>query len=97
MTENDYIKAKALGSITSAIKTLQDLVPENLNSVIIDSEHKKVMSILDNWQTRLFEQIETSEDAFREKLFKYTKWQNEVFYETDEEIFNDIDKFLNQS
>lgn len=62
MTEKEYIKVKALGTITAAINTLKDLVPANLEDVITKEEYSKVMPILCDWQERLFEQIETESE-----------------------------------
>ena len=62
MTKKEYIKVKALGTITAAINTLRDLVPENLEQVITKDEYSKVIPTLCNWQERLFEQIETESD-----------------------------------
>jgi len=36
MTEKEYIKVKALGTITAAINTLRDLVLDNLKEVITE-------------------------------------------------------------
>ena len=33
----------------------------------------------------------------RELLAKYTKWQNEVIYNSEAEMYSDIDKFLNNN
>jgi hypothetical protein len=57
MTEQDYIKVKALGTITAAINTLRDLVPANLEDVITKEEYSKVIPILYDWQERLFKDI----------------------------------------
>jgi len=57
MTEQEYINTKALGTITSAINTLRDLVPENLKDTINEGELKKVYGTLHDWQDRLFKQI----------------------------------------
>ena len=59
MTEQEYINTKALGTITAAINTLNDLVPEILPEIIKEGESKKVMDTLYNWQNRLFRQIKT--------------------------------------
>lgn len=59
MTEQEYINTKALGTITAAINTLKDLCPENLKDTIKDGESKKVFGTLNDWQDRLFKQIET--------------------------------------
>lgn len=61
MTEKEYIKVKALGTITAAINTLRDLVPANLKEVITKEEYSKVMPTLYDWQERL-EQIETESE-----------------------------------
>ena len=37
------------------------------------------------------------ESVERELLAKYTKWQNEVIYNSDAEMYADIDKFLNNN
>jgi hypothetical protein len=58
MTEKEYIKVKALGTITAAINTLRDLDPANLKEVITEEEYSKVMPTLYDWQKRLFKQIE---------------------------------------
>jgi len=57
MTEQDYIKVKALGTITAAINTLKDLVPANLEDVITKEEYSKVIPTLYDWQERLFKDI----------------------------------------
>ena len=62
MTEKEFIKVKALGTITAAINTLRDLVPANLKEVIAEEECSKVMPTLYDWQERLFEQIETESE-----------------------------------
>ena len=62
MTEKEFIKVKALGTITAAINTLRDLVPANLKDVITEEEYSKVMPTLCDWQERLFEQIETESE-----------------------------------
>ena len=62
MTEKEYIKAKALGTITAAINTLKDLVPEIMDDVITKEEYRKVMPTLTEWQQRLFDKIEISEE-----------------------------------
>jgi hypothetical protein len=62
MTEQEYIKVKALGTITAAINTLKDLVPANLDDVITTEEYSKVMPTLWDWQERLFNQIETDSE-----------------------------------
>lgn len=59
MTEQEYIEAKALGSITAAINVLRDLVPANLKEVIRDDEGRQVFHTLSLWQERLFEIINT--------------------------------------
>ena len=61
MKENEYIKAKALGTITAAINTLRDLVPSNLTDIISEEEYKRVMPTLYSWQDRLYEQLEIEE------------------------------------
>ena len=58
MTEQEYINVKALGSITSAINILKDIVPGNLE-VITTEEYIKVMSILCRTQLKLENNIET--------------------------------------
>jgi len=62
MKEQEYIDTKALGTITSAINTLKDLVPENLKDTIRDGEYKKALGTLCDWQERLFEKIEIEEE-----------------------------------
>lgn len=57
MTEKEYINAKALGTITSAINTLKDLVPENLEG-IIDERYHNIMNTLYAYQEKLFDIIE---------------------------------------
>ena len=61
MKTKDYIKAKALGTINSAIHTLSDLVPKNLESIIKEDEYSIVLETLTNWQDRLYSDIETEE------------------------------------
>ena len=63
MTEEEYIKTKSLGTITAAINTLRDLIPENLKEVITKDEYSKVMPTLCNWQERLYQQIKTKIDG----------------------------------
>ena len=46
MTEKECIKVKALGTITAAINTLKDLVPDNLEEVIAKDEYSKVIPTL---------------------------------------------------
>lgn len=62
MTEQQYINTKALGTITAAINTLRDLVPEILPETIKEGESKKVMGTLYDWQGRLFRQINTESE-----------------------------------
>ena len=59
MTQTEYIKVKSLGTITAAINTLKDLVPDNLEEVITKEEYRKVLPTLYLWQQRLYEQIYT--------------------------------------
>ena len=61
MTEEEYIETKALGTITSAINTLSDLVPANLKGIISDEEYSKVMPTLCEWQDRLFKKTNIDE------------------------------------
>ena len=65
MTEQEYINAKALGTITAAINTLEDLVPENLKDTIKTGETKKVMGTLCDWQERIFKQVEINRTVSR--------------------------------
>ena len=58
MTEQEYINAKALATITAAINILEDLVPENLKDTIKAGETKKALGTLSDWQARLFKQVE---------------------------------------
>lgn len=62
MTEKEYIKVKALGTITAAINTLRDLVPDNLEEVITKEEYNNVIHTICDWQERLFKQIETNSE-----------------------------------
>lgn len=60
MTEQEYIKVDALATITSAIGTLRNLVPEqiiNLQDVITEKDFSNVMASLTNWQKKLYKQI----------------------------------------
>jgi hypothetical protein len=57
MTEKEYVNAKALGTITSSINTLKDLVPENLEG-IIDERYLDIMNTLYEYQEKLFDTIE---------------------------------------
>jgi len=62
MTEKQYIEVKALGTITAAINTLRDLVPANLTHIIKESEAKKTIGTLMEWQDRLFEVLQINQD-----------------------------------
>jgi hypothetical protein len=56
MTERDYINAKELGHVCSAINCLNSVIQEN--SVAISKENfKKANEILFTWQTELFKII----------------------------------------
>lgn len=57
ITEEQYIKTKALGTVTAAINVLKDLVPENLEGIIEDGEMAKVANKLHLWQERLFKEV----------------------------------------
>lgn len=61
MTESDYIKATALGKVTSAINVLSDMVPENLKDVITDEEYSKVLPTLSKWRDRLRDHVKITE------------------------------------
>ena len=62
MTEQEYILAKAQGSITATINILRDLTPGNLTSVMTEEEYHKVMNQLYAWQGKLFVTIEIKQD-----------------------------------
>lgn len=62
MTEQEYILAKAQGSITAAINILRDLPPEKLTSIMTKEEYHKVMNQLYGWQGKLFVTIEIKQD-----------------------------------
>lgn len=62
MKEQDYIDAKALGTITAALSTLKDLTPANLKDIMTEDEHKIVMSTIDKWQLNLFNKFSSDGD-----------------------------------
>jgi len=57
MKEKDYINAKALGTVTATINTLNDLVPANLDKICLESEYIQVFTILNKWQKNLYNSI----------------------------------------
>jgi hypothetical protein len=63
MTENEYMKAKSLGHITSAINGLQEVSSyrDFLPDIIKPEEYKHVLPTLCKWQERLFKSIEINE------------------------------------
>lgn len=62
MAEQEYILAKAQGTITSAIDTLRDITPDNLTSIMKKKEYQEVMNQLYVWQGKLFTQIEIDQE-----------------------------------
>lgn len=58
MTEDEYIKTKALGTITSAINTLSDVTPQIMLDIVPESEYFEVMQKLKIWQSRIFDQVQ---------------------------------------
>lgn len=61
MTEEQYIKVKALGTITAAIAILKDITPDNLSEIIEEGEMEVITETLTNWQKKLFNGIEVTE------------------------------------
>ena len=84
MTDKEYIKVKALGTITAAINTLRDLVPDNLEEVITKEEYSKVIPTLCDWKERLFKQIETESELGQSEQCTH---ENEAQYQGDGFVF----------
>ena len=59
MTENEYIKTKDLGIISSAKNVLRELIPET--SEIVDvKEYQQVMRLIRKWERKHFSEIRTN-------------------------------------
>ncbi|AEL24336.1 hypothetical protein [Cyclobacterium marinum] len=53
MKEQEYIKSKALGTITAATRVLNDIVTENLGGDITQRDLATVLNLMDKWKERL--------------------------------------------
>lgn len=62
MTEQEYVLAKAQGTITSAINTLRDVSPDMVESIMTKKEYQDVMQQLYIWQGKLFVQIKIDQE-----------------------------------
>jgi len=58
MTENEYIKVKDLGIISSAKNVLRELIPET-SEIVDKKEYQEVMRLISKWERKHFSKIET--------------------------------------
>ncbi len=61
MKEQDYINVRELSAVLDAKNILRSIIPAN-SKVISEEEFREVMSLVSDWEIKLFNIIETGDD-----------------------------------